>query len=262
MTDNSAEGRRAVPPHGSTVSATPPIVLVHGAHHGGWCWQRVRPILEQAGHRVYTPTQTGLADRSHLLSADIDMGTFVADIVNLLHFEDLHHVVLVGHSYGGRTISGVADTCADRLAHLVYLDGALPLDGRSRLETMAASQREARLARAEAFDGGISVPPRPAKDFGLSEPADIAWVEDRLTPQPLGPDKSRQPLQHPLGNNIPVTYLHCVAPKFSDIQPYARHARDRTDWAYRQLLAGHDAMVSAPEMVAEELLSVAALRTI
>ena len=234
------------------------MVLVHGAFHGGWCWQRVRPRLERAGHRVYAPSHTGLGDRRHLLSKDIDMETFVDDIVSILEFEELERVVMVGHSFGGRTLGLVADRCPERLAHLVFLDAGLSTDGRSRLEAMTPEQREARVARAMAFDGGLSVPPPPAEAFGLSDPADIAWVERHLTPQPLGPEASPTPLRAELGNGIAATYLHCVEPEFPGTATAADYAKDRQDWVYRTIPTCHDAMVSAPNMLAGQLLAIAA----
>ncbi|MGZ0244868.1 MAG: alpha/beta fold hydrolase, partial [Alphaproteobacteria bacterium] len=107
------------------------FVLVHGAWHGGWCWRDVRRVLEEHGHTVFTPTLTGLGERSHLLSPDIDLETHIADVINLLVWEELNDVILVGHSYGGMVITGVADQAKDRLRHIVYLDAFLPADGES-----------------------------------------------------------------------------------------------------------------------------------
>src|SRR5437763_6310667 len=97
-------------------------VLVHGAWHGGWCWQRVTPLLRAAGHEVYTPTLTGLGERAHLGTPDVGLATHVEDIVTMLEYEDLTDVVLVGHSYAGMVITGVAHAVPSRLTHLVYLD--------------------------------------------------------------------------------------------------------------------------------------------
>ncbi len=99
-----------------------PYVLVHGAWHGGWCWQRVRGSLQARGQEVFTPTLTGLADRSHLLSPEVNLETHITDVTNLILWEELSDVVLCGHSYGGAVISGVADRIPDRIGALVYLD--------------------------------------------------------------------------------------------------------------------------------------------
>src|ERR1700756_204560 len=96
------------------------FVLVHGGGHGGWCYRKVARLLREAGHEVFTPTLTGLAERSHLVSPSTDLETHIADIVNLLAWEDLQDIILVGHSYGGMVITGVADRAADRIAELVY----------------------------------------------------------------------------------------------------------------------------------------------
>src|SRR2546429_2332708 len=104
-------------------------VLVHGGGHGGWCYQKVARLLRANGHDVYTPTLTGLGERSHLLSPAIDLDTHITDVVAVLHYEDLHEAILVGHSYGGVVITGAADRALDRVGQLVYLDGALPGNG-------------------------------------------------------------------------------------------------------------------------------------
>src|SRR5690349_9040341 len=97
-----------------------PFVLVHGGWHGGWCWQKLVPRLTSAGHWVLTPTLTGLGERSHLLGPEVDLDTHIRDVAAVLKYEDLQKVVLVGHSYGGMVISGVAETAGSRVAHLVY----------------------------------------------------------------------------------------------------------------------------------------------
>ena len=107
------------------------FVLVHGAWHGGWCWQKVVPLLEAAGHEVYAPTLTGLAERAAELSPDVGLDTHIQDIVGLLVDKDLHGVILVGHSYGAMVITGVVDAVPERIAHLVYLDTFVPRDGES-----------------------------------------------------------------------------------------------------------------------------------
>src|SRR5437660_801825 len=107
------------------------FVLVHGAWHGGWCWRKLMPLLRSAGHAVWTPTLTGLGERAHLGNPDVGLSTHVQDVVNVLEYEDLSNVVLVGHSYGGMVITGVAHQMPGRLAHLVYLDAFVPKDGQS-----------------------------------------------------------------------------------------------------------------------------------
>src|SRR3954454_23529514 len=107
------------------------FLLVHGAWHGGWCWKNLTPLLRSAGHQVLTPTLTGLGDRAHLLSAEVDLTTHITDVSAVLEYEDLRDVVLVGHSYGGMVIAGVAERARARVAQLVYLDAFLPEDGKA-----------------------------------------------------------------------------------------------------------------------------------
>ena len=110
------------------------FVLLHGAWHGGWCWERVASILRARGHRVTMPTQTGLGERAHLMSPDIDLEVFTDDLVNHLIWEDLDQIVLVGHSFGGNATSGAASQVPDRIQRLVYLDALVPISGRSPFE--------------------------------------------------------------------------------------------------------------------------------
>ena len=109
----------------------PPFVLVHGAWHGGWSWRKLRPLLEAAGHAVFTPTLTGLGERRHLCSRDIGLATHIQDVANLIEFEELSNVILVGHSYAGMVITGVGSAAGSRVGRLVYLDAFLPDDGKS-----------------------------------------------------------------------------------------------------------------------------------
>src|SRR5258705_1716413 len=116
-------------------------VLVHGAWHGGWCWKRVAPALRAAGHEVYTPTLTGLGERAHLANPAIDLATHISDVVNLLEAEELNEVVLLGHSYGGMVVTGVADRAPARLRRVIYLDAFLPEDGKSLLDYLHPDRR-------------------------------------------------------------------------------------------------------------------------
>ena len=151
------------------------FVLVHGAWHGGWCWREVAGRLQSAGHRVFAPTLTGLADRSHLLTRETGLETHILDIVNLLEWEGLDDAVLCGHSYGGMVVTGAADRAAGRLRALVYLDAFVPADGQS-LSDMAPPERVDGMLRDAAERGdGWKVPPLPASAW-LDDPAQQAWV--------------------------------------------------------------------------------------
>ena len=141
------------------------FVLVHGAWHGGWCWRRVADLLQARGHKVFAPTLTGLGERSHLLDAKVDLTMHVTDIVNLIKWERLNDIVLVGHSYGGMVITGVAERTGFSISSIVYLDAFVPENGQSVLDLVAGSP-VADAIRATAETGEIGAPaPLPSSSM-------------------------------------------------------------------------------------------------
>ena len=158
------------------------FVLVHGAWHGAWCWQRVVRLLTRAGHEVFAPTLTGLCARSHLLTPAVDLDTHILDIVNELKWQELKDVVIVGHSYGGMVISGAAEKMEKAIASFVMLDAFMPENGQSVVDIWPAAMREGLLAAER--DGATTVPPRAAAAFNVNE-KDRAWVDAQCTPQPI-----------------------------------------------------------------------------
>ncbi len=227
------------------------FVLVHGACHGGWCWSRVAPLLRAAGHDVFTPTLTGFGERAHLLTADVGPATVVQDVVAVLECEELTDVVLVGHSFGALVALGVADRVPERLARIVILDGVLVEPGEPGFAGLPPEAGPERIARAA---GGLTYPPPPATNFGVSEPDDVAWLERRLTPHPLRTYTESFGLRAPLGNGVPVTYLCCTDPPYPAV--HSAHAIVRREgWELRELATGHDAMISAPDLTAQALLT-------
>ena len=233
--------------------ATPALtfVLVHGGFHGGWCWREVAERLRARGHAVHTPTQTGCGERSHLLSKDITLDTFVADIANLLAWEELADVVLVGHSFGGIAITGVADRMPERLRRLVYLDAAILEHGQTMFGRLDPAVVAARTAAAQA-SGGAGIPAPPASLFGIDDPDLAACVERRLTPHPLGAYTSPLKLAHPVGNGVPAVYVRCTDPWFAGLQ-WARDWVEANGMPTVELATGHDAMFTAPAALAELL---------
>src|SRR3954471_5708155 len=148
------------------------FLLVHGAWHGGWCWRKLTPLLRAAGHQVLTPTLTGLGDRAHLLSAEVDLTTHIQDVSAVLEYEDLRDVVLVGHSYAGMVIAGVAEKARARLEQLVYLDAFLPEDGKAVKDFAPLNPTR---------DDGWRVPvPGAPPRFGVTDNRDVLWMEARL----------------------------------------------------------------------------------
>lgn len=244
-------------PDAPTTSARGNYVLVHGAWHGGWCWRRVADRLQAAGHRVFTPTLTGLGERAHLMRPGITADDFATDITAVIDAEELEDVILVGHSFGGRPVSLVADRVPQRLRHLVYLDAGLPVDGQSHMEGMTPAVRDARIAAAQAFDGGHSLPPPAAADLGVTDAADAAWLVRHMTPQPFSTFTAPIRLANPLGNGLSVTYIRCTDPAYAPMAASAARAKATPGWAYVELATGHDAMVTAPAELAAILAGLA-----
>src|SRR5215470_8251164 len=152
------------------------FVLVHGGWIGAWCWSRVTPLLLQAGHRVFTPTLTGLGERAHLLTREVGLSTHIQDVVAVIESEELQRIVLVGQSYAGVVITGVADRMPERLSHLVYLDAFVPGNGQS-IADLVGPQMMASLQEAGKSAGeGWRVPPLPPQACGVSEERDVCWM--------------------------------------------------------------------------------------
>lgn len=230
-------------------------VLVHGAGHGGWCYQRLARLLRAAGHEVYTPTLTGLGERSHLLKPDVGLDTHIADIVSLLDHEDLSDVILAGHSYGGIVITGAADRAPGRVGQLVYLDAAILYDGESLFDVTPAlaMMRE----EMKVVDGIELVlwPDEPVAHaiYGVTEEADWAWMRERLHPHPWRAFTDRLRLADPAAvAALPRTVINCPSTLEKRVGESLEryHVGDRI-W---EIDTGHDLMITEPEKLAEMLL--------
>ena len=232
------------------------FVLVHGAWHGGWCWRDVAAILRARGHAVTTPTQTGLGERAHLLSRAIDLATFVTDIETHILFEDLADVVLVGHSFAGPVISGVADRIPEGLSRLIYLDAQVLESGETPMSRMPEDIAAERIRQAEESSGGLSLPAPPASVFGVRDPHQTAWVESRLTPHPMRTYHCALTLSNSCGNGLPADYIVCTDPIYQPLQSARERAR-QAGWPMHELPTGHDAMVTEPGATADLLEAIA-----
>ena len=160
------------------------FVLVHGAWHGGWCWRRVADLLEKQGHKVFTPTLTGVGERSHLMSKDINLDTHITDLVNVFKWEDLKDVCLVVHSYGGWPGSGALEQIGDRVSSIVWLDAFKPENGQRGFDFASEISRKGFLAAVEKGEPGRPSP--TAEAFRVISEKDRAWVDSKTTPQPNG----------------------------------------------------------------------------
>ena len=235
------------------------FVLVHGGGHGGWCYQPVAKILRARGHEVYAPSLTGLADREHLLSADVDLNMHITDIVKLLQYEDLLDVILVGHSYGGMVITGVADRATDRIANLVYLDAAFPENGQSLVdhagEVILAAREKARVV------DGVELVLYPGEDpmefFGVTDPGQIAWMKPRLTPHPWKCFEQKLVLNNEAAmRQLPVSFIFSGVQIESLTDEIREQIRAFTQGRFWEIDTGHDLMISEPAKTAEALLQV------
>jgi pimeloyl-ACP methyl ester carboxylesterase len=232
-------------------------VLVHGAWHGGWCWSNVAGILRARGHTVVTPTQTGLGERAHLISKTIDLDLFVADMTNVIKYEDLTDVILVGHSFGGNAISGVADAMRDRIRQLVYLDAVILENGQSVFGQLPKDVVEARTKAAQESSGGLSIPAPPPAAFGITDAAQTQFVQSRFTPHPFNTYVSPLKLTNKVGNGLPLTYIVCADPIYKPLEA-TRNWVKAAGWKTLEIRSGHDAMVIAPEGLADMLDTEAA----
>jgi len=224
------------------------FVLVHGATAGGWIWPPVPELLRRQGHAVFSPTLTGLGERSHLLRPDIDLDTHITDIVNVFRFEDLHDALLVGHSYGGAVIAGVAERIPERIRRLIYLDALIPEDGQAVKDLYPPDIAELLGAYIEARgDGWRYPPPEPRGDARFADhPA-------RTMFQPLT-------VSNPLARAIPRAYIYCTdksgaGPQHQGIIGAAARAR-AAGWPFHEIATGHHPMQTAPEDLVRILLSL------
>ena len=226
------------------------FVLIHGSWHGGWCWQKLAPRLRAAGHTVYTPTLTGLGERAHLLTPAVNVDTHVQDVLGVLAYEDLREVTLVGHSYAGLLLPVIANAAADRLRQLVYLDGSQAASGVALFERYP--QTRVQMAEAVRTSGEGWRVPLPEWDFGITDAADLSWVRSHLTPQPLAACEQPAVYARDPRDFLPCTYIACIG----DRAPGGERYPEGEGMTYLELATGHDAMVTAPEALAEMLLGL------
>lgn len=233
------------------------FVLVHGAWRGGWCYARVAEVLRSRGHRVFTPTLTGLGERSHLAGRfPITFATHVDDIVNVFHWEDLRNVVLCGHSYGGIVITAVADKLAERIRALVYLDALIPQADKSLLEVSRSDELVAGLLKAAAAAGGQIIPPLPAAMFDTNAAA-VEQVDRLCTPHPLASFCEPVTLAGAWRGVPRKTYVRATG--WSGYEPLGFQPHldiaDDDQWTRIDVPCGHEIMIDAPEALADILVS-------
>jgi pimeloyl-ACP methyl ester carboxylesterase len=226
------------------------FVLVHGAWHGGWCWQRVMERLKARGHTVFAPTMTGLAERAGEMSRAINLDTHVADIVGLIERENLRDVILVGHSYGGWVISGVAEKVGPRLASIVYLDAFVPEDGQCGLDLQPPELKEQ--TKKLLAEGAVSRPSPSAEWFCVNE-KDRAWVDRMTTPQPLAIALQPIKLTGARERVAKRSYIRATAMPNPGFDKFRDALKTMPGWRIYDVPCGHDVMVDMPDRLVEIL---------
>ena len=247
-----------VPARAAPAAGARTFVLVHGAWHGGWCWALVADALRARGHRVFTPTCTGLGERAHLISKDITLDTFGTDVAAVIEAEELNDVVLVGHSFAGSVVSILAERMPQRLRQLIYLDALIVEPGRSPFDSIPPELVAARRKAAQETSGGVSLPNPPPSAFGVPDGAGADWIRRRMTPHPISTYESRLNIKGPVGNNLPRTYIHCTRPSYEALEASRTWVKAQTGWRWLEIATGHDAMVVDPEGLTRMLAGLAA----
>ena len=241
------------------------FVLVHPAWHGAWFWKKLAPLLRDGDHAVFTPTLTGLGERSHLARPDIGLGVHVTDIVNVLKHEELRNIVIVGDSSSGAVVTGVADRVPEQIALVVYLDAFVPENGQSVFDLVAPERRQVFETLVKTEGDGWRVPrfaPPPwetiVRDmWGVTDAADVRWLVERLGPTPVGHFTEPARRTNPAAEKLPRAFIRCRQFPNPRLDRHADMAQRTANWRYRELAAPHHAAFTMPYKVADLLLELA-----
>jgi pimeloyl-ACP methyl ester carboxylesterase len=235
------------------------IVIVHGAGSGGWLWKSVRRLLSVHNHEVYTPTLTGVGERAHLSNPEVSLTTHIDDIANVLCYEDLHDVVLIGHSYGGMVIAGVADREPERLSKLIYVDAFVPEDGQCLLNFVPPQVRAAFEQQVQSLGTGWQVPPMPYTSLGKSgvnamSEAEAQVLLQKRVAQPFKTYTEPVHLTSDKAASLPRSYIHCTDKPADDVfAHFADQARNDPRWRCEVLPTGHFPMLTMPHELTDLL---------
>jgi pimeloyl-ACP methyl ester carboxylesterase len=239
-------------PHASSTT----FLVAHGAWGAGYTWKKMHPLMSAAGHRLVTPTYTGLGEREHLANPSNDLETHIQDVLAVIKYEDLQDIVLIGHSYGGMVATGIADRARDRISSLIYLDAFVPRDGEALFDLVPPEGREAMQESARSGDGWrVRANPIPSD----TSEADTKWLSERRLPQSIRCFDS--PLRLTGGDiTVPRSYIYCTRATPADtFRPFATRARTELGWRYYEIDASHSPHVTAPEALATLLQTIVAM---
>ena len=232
------------------------FVCLSGAWMGGWTWQFVAEKLRAAGHVVHAPSFRGVAERAAELSPDIGNESCAEDALACLRDNDLRDVVLVGHSFGSLIAQIVVDRDPSRVAHLVIIDGGIARDGQSifgRIPERIAAKRKTMVYQVNGTD---VLPFAPVTSLIIDDPALAKWTHERLTPHPVRCYTEPVRIVNGPGNGLPITYIACVKPRYPVSAGSHERAQETPGVRFRAIEAGHNCIISAPDLVADELLEI------
>jgi len=237
-------------------SAPRTFLLIHGAWVGGWYWRRVSDLLEKKGHEVFSPTLTGLGERSHLLSKDINLDTHVTDIVNVVKWEDLHDICMVAHSYGGWIGSGALELIGDRVSSIVWLDAFKPENGKRPLDLTGDTFRQVILASAEKGEQSFPPPAGNPVPIFVNE-NDSAYVTSKVTRQPIGTYLQPIKLSGARDKVAKKTYIRAIKYPSPIFDKALAECKTDSSWRTSEIASGHLVMLDAPEWLADQLMEAA-----
>jgi pimeloyl-ACP methyl ester carboxylesterase len=235
-------------------SSAKTVLVCHGVWSAGWAWKKMHPLMQAAGHRLVTPSYTGLGERAHLANPSIDLETHIEDVLNVITYEDLRDIVLLGHSYGGMVATGVADRARDRVAQLIYLDAFVPRDGQSLFDLNESGRQH--LQDAAKSGDGWRVPPLQTPPD--TSPADVEWLSARRVQMPVKCFETKLRLQN--GEPpLPRSYIYATRITPADtFGQFAKRAKSETGWRYYAIDASHSPNVTAPDALTALLEKIVA----
>jgi pimeloyl-ACP methyl ester carboxylesterase len=232
------------------------VVLAHGAWSSAWAWKKMRPLFRAAGHEFFSPTYTGLGQRAHLASPNIDLDTHVQDVVSAIEFEDLTDVTLLGHSYGGMVATGVVDKVASRIARVIYLDAFAPKDGQSLFDLVSPKAQDNMRGGAAKEGDGWKLPINPMPPD--TAPEDVAWASPRRRPQPIKTFEQKIKLvsKEPLP---PRHYIYAKKNGPGDgFRQFGERAKSEAGWKYYEIDASHNPHITCPDVLMKLLSEIMA----
>jgi pimeloyl-ACP methyl ester carboxylesterase len=239
-----------------SAAASKTFLVCHGAWSAGWAWKKIHPLMQAAGHRLVTPSYTGLGERAHLANPSIDLDSHIEDVLNVIMYEDLRDIVLVGHSYGGMVATGVADRARDKVRQPIYVDAFVPKEGQSLLDLYEVDRP--RMQELLKSGDGWRLPPNPTPPD--TSPADAEWLSTRRVNMPVKCFEAKLKLQGgPL--TLPRSYIYATRITPADtFGPFARQAKSDPAWDYHEIDASHSPNVTAPDALMALLEKIAAER--